>query len=164
MVFTEVFVLVLSIKNAFVKIENSIFLTKYTRYGQNVEKKNSLLQRDLQIYCQAFFHMSYIFCLLMKNVIEILKFTSEHFLIGRVVFVLIVENVVKNSILHQIYAEYEKMFGIGNCSFQKYLQIFYKLFFHKDAQVIVILVAIGTQIILYFIGLSLILTIFYNPC
>ena len=36
-------------KNVFVKIKTSIFLPKYTRYGKNVKKQNSLFQRDLQI-------------------------------------------------------------------------------------------------------------------
>ena len=43
---------------------------KYTRYGENVEEQNCLLQRDLQICYWPFYHMSYIFCSLMKNVIK----------------------------------------------------------------------------------------------
>ena len=42
-------VLVLFIKNIFVRIKKSIFPTKYTGYGINVQKQNSLFQRYLQI-------------------------------------------------------------------------------------------------------------------
>ena len=34
---------------------------------------------------------------------KIYKLTSDHFLTGHVAFVLMVENFIKNSILHQIY-------------------------------------------------------------
>ena len=54
-------VLVLSIKNVFVKIKNSIFSQKYMRYGKNFEKKNSSFQKDLQICFWSFFQKSYIF-------------------------------------------------------------------------------------------------------
>ena len=43
-----------------------------------------------------------------NNLEKIYIFTSEHFLIGHVVFVLIVKNFIKNSILQQIYAGYKK--------------------------------------------------------
>ena len=46
------------------------------------------------------------------------KFTSDHFSIEHVVFVLIVENVTKNPILHQIYAGYKKNVVKQNCLFQ----------------------------------------------
>ena len=61
---------VLSIKNVFVKIKNSIFPPKYTIYGRNVEKQNSFFQRDLQISWRPFFYRSYISCLSMNTVIK----------------------------------------------------------------------------------------------
>ena len=112
-------ILISFIKNVFVKIINSFFPPKFTKYGFNVEKQNSLFQRDLQILCHLFFHRSCIFCLLMKIIIKNKKlcflytiyekyftnkifylkkrnkFTSGHFLVGRIVFVLIVKNVIK---------------------------------------------------------------------
>ena len=50
----------LFIKNIFIKIKNSIFPPKYTGYGKNVKKQNSLFQKHLQLL--ILFHMSYIFC------------------------------------------------------------------------------------------------------
>ena len=63
-------VLVLSMKSVFVKIKNSIFPPKYTRYDINVGKQNSLFQRDLQILWEPFSYKNYIFCLFIKNVIK----------------------------------------------------------------------------------------------
>ena len=56
---------------------------------------------------------------------KIYKLTSENFLIGHIVFVLIVKKLTKmeNSILHIICARYEKNVRKENCSFQKGLQI-----------------------------------------
>ena len=59
------------------KIENSIFPPKYTRYEKNVKKQNCLFQKDLQLWSKTFFHRSYIFCLLMKNIIKSRNFPSE---------------------------------------------------------------------------------------
>ena len=59
-------ILVLSMEIFFVKIENSIFPPKYTKYGKNVNKQNSLSQRNLQISWWPFPSRRYIFCLLMK--------------------------------------------------------------------------------------------------
>ena len=97
-------------KNALVNIKNSIFPPKYTRHGKNVKKQNSSFQRDLAICWWPFFHSSYIFCLLMENVIKnekfllfikkIYKFTAAHFLIRYAFFVLIVKNVIKNEKSH----------------------------------------------------------------
>ena len=39
---------------------------------------------------------------------KLFKLTSDHFLFGHVVLVLIVKKLIGNSILHQIYAGYEK--------------------------------------------------------
>ena len=49
----------------------------------------------------------------MKKIVnhkKIYKFTRKYFLVGHVIFVLIIKNNIKNenSILHQIYAGYEK--------------------------------------------------------
>ena len=38
-------------KNAFIKIKNSILPPKYTRYGKNVKKQNYLFQEDQQLWC-----------------------------------------------------------------------------------------------------------------
>ena len=83
-------------------------------------KQNSLFQRDLLIFGWIFFYKSYVFCLLMKNLIKnknswfpkklneiqkisqnkivyfkiMYKFIQNHFLI-RQVFILIVKNVIK---------------------------------------------------------------------
>ena len=59
----------LFIKKDFTNIKNSIFLTKYKIYGKNVKKENYLSQKDLQLWYRPFFHRSYAFCLLMKNII-----------------------------------------------------------------------------------------------
>ena len=61
---------VLSIKNVFIRIQNFIFSPKYTRYCENIQKQNSLFQRDLQICPWLFFNRSYIFRFLMKNIIK----------------------------------------------------------------------------------------------
>ena len=45
-------------KNVFLKIKNSNFPPKYTRYGKNADQQNSSFQR------------SYISCLLIKNIIK----------------------------------------------------------------------------------------------
>ena len=58
-----------SSKSFFMKIKNSIYPTEYTRYGKNVKKQNPLFQKDLQLWSLAFSHRSYIYCLLIKNVI-----------------------------------------------------------------------------------------------
>ena len=52
------------------KIKNSIFPRKYTRYGKNFKIQNCLFQKDLQ---QTIFHRSYIFCLLIKNTVKKIK-------------------------------------------------------------------------------------------
>ena len=59
---------------------------------------------------------------------------SDLFLIGLVVFVLIVKSIIKNEKFHlkQICAGYEKILQKQNCSSQKYLQIFYLLFYHRS--------------------------------
>ena len=72
--FIEVTSFHLFIKNVFMKMKNSIYLTKYTRYGKNFNEKNSLFQRDLQICYWSFSHRKYVFCLIMKNVIKNKKF------------------------------------------------------------------------------------------
>ena len=63
---------------------------------------------------------------------RIYKFISKHFLIGHEVFVLIVESVIKNYILYQIYARYVKNVRKENCLLKKDLQIISWLFFHKS--------------------------------
>ena len=45
----------LFIKNVFIRTKNSIFLSKYTRYGKNVKKQNCLFQEKLQLWSQTFF-------------------------------------------------------------------------------------------------------------
>ena len=71
--------LVLSIKIVFVKSKNSIYSQKYMRYGKNVEQRNSLLQRDLQLWFRTFFHRSYMFCLLMKHIIKNKLLSKQNF-------------------------------------------------------------------------------------
>ena len=39
----------LLIKNVFMKINNSIFPPKYTRYGKNYKKQDCLFQKDLNL-------------------------------------------------------------------------------------------------------------------
>ena len=60
----------LFIKNVLMKIKISIFSPKYTRCEKNVREKNSLFQKDLQLWSERFFGRSYIFFLLMKNNIK----------------------------------------------------------------------------------------------
>ena len=48
-------VLVLSVKNGFLKIKNSIFQSKYTRYGKNFKKQNCVFKIDRQIYFRSIF-------------------------------------------------------------------------------------------------------------
>ena len=64
--------LVFSIKDVFVKIKNSIFSSKYTRYGKNVQEQDSLFQRDLQIPGDHFIRIIY-FHLFIKNVFMKMK-------------------------------------------------------------------------------------------
>ena len=73
--FMGVIFFLLFFRNAFIKIKNSIFPPKYTRYEKNV----------------------------VDNIVhpkKIYRFTSDHFSIGRVVFVLIVKNIIKDEKFH----------------------------------------------------------------
>ena len=47
--FTSLIFFHLFIENVFIKIKNSIFPPKYTRYGKNVRIQNCLFQKDLQL-------------------------------------------------------------------------------------------------------------------
>ena len=57
----------LFIESVFMKTKNSILPPKYTRYGINVRKQISLLQRDLQISFQLFSEKSYIFSFIYRK-------------------------------------------------------------------------------------------------
>ena len=48
-------------KNFFIKIKNSIFPPKYTRYGKTVRKEICLFQKDIQLWYWPFFYRNYIF-------------------------------------------------------------------------------------------------------
>ena len=54
----------------FSRKKNSIYPPEYTIYGKNVRKQNCSFRKDLQLWFGTFFHRSYIFCLLMKNIIK----------------------------------------------------------------------------------------------
>ena len=99
-------VLVLTIINVFVKIKNSIFLPKYTRYGKNIETQNYLFQRDLQIWYWPFFHRSNIFFPLIKIIIKNKKL----------------------SFWEKLNAEYEKKCRLPICISQD-INIYFDLFF-----------------------------------
>ena len=51
------------------KIKNSIFLTKFTGYGKNVETKLFIPKRSTTLVLNIFYG-SYTFCLLMKNIMK----------------------------------------------------------------------------------------------
>ena len=70
----EHIVFVSIVKNV-VKNEKFFLHQIYARYGKNVKKQNCSFQNDLQLWYRPFFNWSYIFCLLIKNII---KNTSEH--------------------------------------------------------------------------------------
>ena len=52
------------------KMKNSIFPPKYTRHAKTVRKQKYLFQKGLQVGFWTFLHTSYIFCLLMKDIIK----------------------------------------------------------------------------------------------
>ena len=106
--------------NVFVKIKNSIFPQKYTKYGKIVEEKLFHF-KEFYKFLSGHFFIAVIFLFInekcykkrplvsKKKTIRNTKkkpdkivylkktyFTSEHFLIGQVVFVLIVKSDIKN--------------------------------------------------------------------
>ena len=116
----KTFLKVLSIKNVFLKIKNSIFSPKYTRYGKNVKKQIFLSQDDIQIYFGSFFDRTcgfrcnckkrykkrkISFCTkymrglkkILRNkivcFIKIYKFPFDHFFITVIYFLLFIKNV-----------------------------------------------------------------------
>ena len=68
--FTGVTFFLLFIKNASIKIKNSIFPSKYTRYGKNDRKQNCSSPEDIQICFRSFFDRRRSFALIAKNVIK----------------------------------------------------------------------------------------------
>ena len=66
--FIGVIAFLLFIKNVFIQIKYSIFPPKYSRYRKNVEGQQFLLKKYLQLCLWSFFHISYIFCSLMKHI------------------------------------------------------------------------------------------------
>ena len=115
-------VLVLSIKHAFYKIEKSIFRQNYARYEKMLKAKIIHLKETYKFCFDHFLIKRTVFILIKKTLLKIkscgfrpnnrryekisiskivhLKenhnFDSDHFLIKRTVFVLIVKNVIKN--------------------------------------------------------------------
>ena len=116
-------VLVLSIKDGFYKIENSIFRPNYSRYEKMLTSKIVHLKETYKFCFNHFMIKRTVFVLSIKNgfykikkslfrpnnarykkmlrskivhLKKIYNFDFDHFLIKRTVFVLIVKNVIKN--------------------------------------------------------------------
>ena len=115
-------VLVLSIKDSFYKIEKSIFRPKYARYEKMLRSKIIHLKETYKFCLDYFLEKRTVFILIKKTLLKtkscgfrpnnaryekmlkskivhlkkIYNFYSDHFLIKRTIFVLIVKNVVKN--------------------------------------------------------------------
>ena len=119
-------VLVLSIKDGFYKIEKSIFRSNNARYEKMLRSKIIHLKETYQFYFDHFLEKRTVFILIKKTLLKIkicsfrpnngryekilkskivhlkkiYNFDSDHFLIKRTVFVLIVKNVIKNQIFN----------------------------------------------------------------
>ena len=115
-------VLVLSIKDGFYKIEKSIFRPNYARYEKMLRSKIINLKETYKFCSGHFLEKRTVFILIKKTLLkikncgfwpnnvryekmlsskivylkEIYNFCTDHFLIKRTVFVLIVKNAIKN--------------------------------------------------------------------
>ena len=102
-----------------------------------LRKLKFLFQKDPHLWFGPFFHRSYIFCLLMKNIIKNKNFffATEYLFIVVISFLLLIKKVflkIKKLILPPNYTRYEKIVTRQNFAFQKDLKLWSRPFIHRS--------------------------------